>query len=86
MAYEPGTYTRELIQRHADGEHADELDDNCPGCRVERALKEDPDATHESILGLALDMEEAIATHARHGFGNTSGNCPTCAIEVDRNL
>lgn len=35
MAYQPGTFTRELKLAHAAGEHAEDEDLDCPACQFQ---------------------------------------------------
>lgn len=84
MGYEPGSYTKELVEQHGQGEHEYEFNDNCPSCQAEQAKAEDTEVTHEIIMELALDLEETTAAHAHHRDGNRPSTCLECAAQAAR--
>lgn len=67
MAYEEGSYLKELTQAHHEGEHAEDDDLNCPVCYPEDDLygfssqEEFEKATWEG----AHALEDALEAHKR---------------------
>jgi hypothetical protein len=82
VAYEPGSYTKELVGQHGQGDHEYEFDDNCPSCQAERSRAEAPEVTHEMIMELALELEETTAAHAHHRDGNRPSTCLQCVTQA----
>lgn len=67
MAYEPGSYTRELRGAHQRGEHVLDEDSNCPACNYREvpsgfASLAEYDAVMEET---ALDLQGHVDAHWR---------------------
>jgi hypothetical protein len=82
MPYEPGSYLQELEEEHAQGNHKNREDANCPTCREDsdealarsdgfRSAEEYENASWDAIQETAAELEEDLDAIRReeHGQG-----------------
>jgi hypothetical protein len=81
VAYEPGSYTRELRAAHQRGEHVLDEDDNCPACSFQvvpegfASLAEYDAAVQET----SLDLQVHVDAHGRGEHKRAVDACIECA-------
>jgi hypothetical protein len=83
MPYEPGSYLQELEEEHAQGNHKDYEDDNCPLCREKedmrvirsegfRSREAYEKAAWKNTEETALALEDVLEAHRRGEHRDTA--------------
>ena len=85
MAYEPGSYTRELRESHQRGEHVLDEDDNCPACNFQAVPGGFASlaAYNDHLQAVALDLQGHVDAHFRSEHQRRPVDaCIECAREA----
>lgn len=86
MAYEPGTYLKELRQAHQNGEHVEDKDDNCPVCNYQvvpegfNSIAEYIEVANETAIELQVYVDAHF--HGEHE-GKPEVSCIECCVEEE---